>query len=108
MLLYARDIRGGLGERKIFIELYQILAFREPNAARKIMPLVPEYGRYDDLFALIDTPVESSLYKFIHKQLLSDCDHIKTNNASLLAKLMPSLHCHNKQRKRLAKKFVKD
>ena len=107
MLLYARDIRGGLGERKIFRELYQILAFREPNAARKIMPLVPEYGRYDDLFALIDTPVESSLYKFIHKQLLNDCDHIKTNNASLLAKWMPSLNCHNKQRKRLAKKVCK-
>ncbi len=50
---YARDIRGGLGERKIFRLILQWLAENSPSTVVKNISFIPEYGRYDDLLSLI-------------------------------------------------------
>lgn len=49
LLFFARDIREGLGERKVFRTVLQWLAKNEPDSVRKNLGYVAEYGRFDDL-----------------------------------------------------------
>lgn len=54
VLLWARDVRGGAGERQTFRNLLSALEGMNPALAGKIMHKVPELGRWDDLFAYKD------------------------------------------------------
>ena len=54
VLLWARDVRSGAGERQTFRSLLTALEMANPDAAGKIMHKVPELGRWDDLFAYMD------------------------------------------------------
>lgn len=54
VLLWARDIREGSGERAQFRSLLAHLDNKNPALARKLMAKVPELGRWDDLFAYTD------------------------------------------------------
>ena len=51
LLFFARDIRGGLGERRIFRVIMRWLAANEPQSLKKNIGYVAEYGRWDDLLA---------------------------------------------------------
>jgi Domain of unknown function (DUF2828) len=55
--LWARDIRGGAGERKIFRDILLDLVNTDVSRARAMMHKVPELGRWDDLLVLLDTPL---------------------------------------------------
>ena len=55
--LWARDIRGGAGERKIFRDILIDLVNTDQDRARAMMNKVPELGRWDDLLVLLDTPL---------------------------------------------------
>ena len=57
-LFFARDVRGGLGERKVFRVCLQWLAQNAPTSAKKNIPHIAEYGRWDDLLSLMGTPCE--------------------------------------------------
>ena len=72
MLFFARDIRGGLGERRVFKVILKYLAAAEPESVRRNIEHVAEYGRYDDLLALLDTPVEKEVIAYIEKKLKVD------------------------------------
>jgi hypothetical protein len=50
ILQWARDIRGGAGERKTFRSLLAALDKVSPATAARLMHKVPELGRWDDLF----------------------------------------------------------
>ena len=87
MLFYARDIREGCGERRTFRIILKWLAEYHPEAVRPNLDLIGVYGRYDDLYSLIDTPVEKEMWTVMKKQLLEDIENYKQGNAiSLLAK----------------------
>ena len=58
---YARDVRGGLGERQTFRTLLQYMAQYHPQALRLNMDLIGVYGRSDDLYCLIGTPLEDEM-----------------------------------------------
>ena len=60
-LFFARDIRGGMGERRLFRVLLSALACNKPEAVRPLLPLVPEYGRWDDLWSLLGTPLHQDV-----------------------------------------------
>ncbi|MBQ7154060.1 MAG: DUF2828 family protein [Synergistaceae bacterium] len=100
---YARDIRQGLGERKTFRVILEWLAQNSPSSVIKNLALIPEYGRYDDFFALIDTPCRSEVFEFIFRQLMND---IKSDKPSLLAKWMPSINASNSRIRRQAWVFT--
>ena len=53
-LFFARDIRGGMGERRIFRICFAWLANTRPEVVKRLIELVPYYGRWDDLFCLLD------------------------------------------------------
>jgi hypothetical protein len=52
ILFWARDIRGGQGERSIFRQLFKYLVEENGEVGVKLVSLVPEYGRWDDLLVL--------------------------------------------------------
>lgn len=54
VLLWARDVRGGAGERQTFRSLLSALEKANPAMAGKVMYKVPELGRWDDLFVYAD------------------------------------------------------
>ena len=86
-LFYARDIRGGLGERRVFRVLLPYIAEKHKSELDKNLRLVPEYGRYDDLYSLINTKLEERMWDIIATQLLKDKVNMqKGNPVSLLAK----------------------
>ena len=106
-LFYARDIRGGLGERQTFRTILRWLADHEPYTVRKNLALIPEYGRWDDLLELFGTKCESSAIQMIHKQLDEDFQHIeKRQNVSLLGKWLPSVNAHDPEKRHIALKLM--
>ncbi|MGN0547223.1 MAG: DUF2828 family protein [Acutalibacteraceae bacterium] len=87
ILFFARDVRGGLGERRVFRTLFKWLAVNYPESVKKNISYVADYGRFDDLLVLIGTPCQSSMVDFIRNQLERDINAAYTDgDISLLAK----------------------
>ena len=66
-LFYLRDCRGGQGERRFFRVCFKWLAENYPEVARKNMRYIPFYGRVDDLYCLVDTPLETEMFNLLKK-----------------------------------------
>lgn len=52
VLFYIRNPRGGKGERRLFRWGLQWLGLNFPNIINNIIHLIPEYGRWDDIYCL--------------------------------------------------------
>ena len=76
VLFWARDIRQGTGERRTFRTVCQHLAGSHTEVMSRLIPLVPEYGRWDDLFVFVGTELESDAIAFIKKTLEEDCKEV--------------------------------
>lgn len=106
ILFYARDIRGGLGERRFFQIIVRHLADFRPASVTKNLPLFAEYGRYDDTLSLLGTKCEESLAKHIRSQLnvdLAAADNGKS--VSLIAKWLPSVNTSSLRTRQQAKQL---
>ena len=68
-LFYARDVRGGLGERRVFRVILRYLGNTYPEVVKKNIENIAEYGRYDDLLELIGTPCRAATVEYIAKTL---------------------------------------
>ena len=79
IVFFARDARGGLGERRFFRCAVSSLVKTAPRAVEKNIPLFAEYGRYDDLCILLGTPLENAAAKVIKAQLDKDIAAMKVN-----------------------------
>ncbi len=107
-LFFARDIRGGLGERRVFKVILNYLAATEPQSVKKNIANVAEYGRYDDLLALMGTPCEKEAIAYIGDALRADLAALEADgNVTLLAKWLPSVNTSNKDAVKAAKKIAK-
>ena len=51
ILFYARDIRGGLGERRVFRVIMNWLDDHKQKSVLKNLEYVYEFGRFDDLLS---------------------------------------------------------
>ena len=69
-LFFARDIRGGLGERRAFRVILRYLAENYPDTVRKNIANIAEYGRYDDILSLIGTASEAEAVAYIRETLV--------------------------------------
>ena len=108
LLFFARDIRGGLGERRVFKVILNWLAENEPNTVLKNLQYVAEYGRFDDLLCLMGTPCERQMLDVLKAQFDRDNEAFKNNGeVSLLAKWLPSVNASNTQTVLYAKKIAK-
>ncbi len=100
-LFYARDVRGGLGERRLFRAVLLDMAKTMPQYVKPIIPLVPEYGRWDDLWGLLDTPLKEDVISLVRHQIMEDTENRLANKpVSLLAKWMPRCKTSSKQTRR--------
>ncbi len=106
ILFYARDIRGGLGERKVFRTIIRNLPRTSRSALVKNIQYIPEYGRYDDLLEIMDTSCKKEVVTFIKEQLQKDLANIETDEVSLLAKWLPSINATNIQTVKLGKRLA--
>lgn len=108
LLFFARDVRGGLGERRVFRVILSWLASHEPESAKKNLEYIAEYGRYDDLLSLLGTLCEKAMLAVLKAQLESDMAAMKDGGeVSLLAKWLPSVNASNPDTVRNAKKIAK-
>lgn len=98
-LFYIRDIRGGQGERRFFRVCMRDLAFQNTEAAMRNLRHVPEFGRWDDLYVFVGTPLEAATLNFMKEQLALD---IQCKTPSLLAKWMKSENTSSAESRRLA------
>lgn len=100
-LFYLRDIRGGQGERRFFRLCIKWLATHHMEEMTHLIRLVPEYGRYDDLFELFDTPIEAEMMGYIKHIIDKNEDH-------LVYKWMPSINTSSKSTKERGRKFARE
>lgn len=102
-LFYLRDVRYGLGERKIFRIMFRYMANKYPSHISHLIEYIPEYGRWDDLLILLDTSLRDEVSKLLYDQLLEDVRNMNHGlQVSLLGKWMPSLNAHSEERKNWA------
>jgi hypothetical protein len=59
VLAWARDIRGGAGERNNYRKLLSKMIKENPVLAEKLIKITPQIGRYDDLNVAIGTPLQN-------------------------------------------------
>ena len=69
--LWARDVRGGAGERKIFRDILTYMERSHPEILEKVIPYVPEYGRWDDLLIFSTQRFKEQSYGLIKEALES-------------------------------------
>ena len=119
-ILYVRDPRNGLGERRLGRELLKVLLLDiEYCYYREIFEWIVnhlyDYGRWDDL---VDLFWEFDVYTYKEKSwsiaqslkriLEIDLESIRNNApVTLLAKWMPSINTSSKQTKEIATKLYK-
>ena len=98
-LFYIRDVRGGQGERRFFRVAMHDLATQNTDAVIRNIQYIPEFGRWDDLYALVGTPAEKAALNLIKDQLSLD---VQCKTPSLLAKWLKSENTSSKESVRLA------
>lgn len=97
ILFYLRDIRGGLGERKTFRTMLKVLAENHKESVVKNIGFIADFGRYDDLLCLLETPAKKEVLEAIKEMLLKDQKALEEENeVSLLGKWLPSINASNK------------
>ena len=100
-LFYIGDCRGGQGERRFFRVCIKWLANNYPDVMRRNIKYVPTYRRWDDLYALVGTPLEAEAFAFIREQLTLD---VQCKTPSLLAKWLKSENTSSADSRALANK----
>lgn len=107
-LFYVADVRGGLGERRLFRICFKYLASEHEEIAKRLLNLIPEYTRWDNLIILLeDKLLVNDIICIIKNQLTEDIHNMKNNKpVSLLAKWMPSINTSSNKTKNLARIII--
>jgi hypothetical protein len=83
MLMWARDVRGGAGEREVARKILLNLEKTNPAALSRVLPHLPEFGRWDDMLIFKTEPIKNQAFTMIGdairkgqiaKQLLAKID----------------------------------
>ena len=72
LLFWARDVRGGAGERQVFKDIIMYLAENHDLVLKPNLHLIAEYGRWDDLLALVGTYLEKDAFTLISDALIAE------------------------------------
>ena len=63
--LWARDARGGAGERELFRSILRHLEKTDVDAAKALLAKVPELGRWDDIFVFSTPEMKKAAYTML-------------------------------------------
>lgn len=107
-MFYIGDIRQGLGERHIFRSCLEFLCASHPDIAKAVLPLVPEYSRWDSILVYLKYPqTRNAVARFIKNQLHTDLMRASDGKSiSLCAKWMPSVNASSTETVLTAKKLT--
>lgn len=78
---------------------------------RKVLPVIAEYGRWDDILCLISensatSGIKTEVLEFIKQQMIKDFNDMKENKpVSLLFKWLPSTFSKNEEQRNIAKQI---
>ena len=81
LLMWARDVRGGAGEREVVRKILLNLEKTNPKALARLIPHLAEFGRWDDLLIFKTKEVKAVAFTLIG-------DALRASNG-LAAKWMP-------------------
>lgn len=84
LVLWLRDVRGGAGERETTRKILSHMEEHYKDAALKMIPVLAEFGRWDDLLVFTDADCKALAYNTIAQAL-------RSGNA-LCAKWMPRIY----------------
>lgn len=102
-LFYCRDARQGIGERRLFRVAIKYLATLKPDVTRSVLKLIAEYGRWDDVLCLLDTPLKNDVLFTIREQMMADVQNASEGKSvSLCFKWLPSENASSKTTKAYA------
>ena len=108
ILFYARDVRGGLGERRVFRSILTWLASNEKSSVVRNLPYIAEYGRWDDVLVLLKTPCRKEALALLEEQFREDLAALEAGgDISLLGKWLPSVNASNQETVVMAKMIAK-
>ena len=108
ILFYARDVRGGLGERRVFRSILAWLASKEKSSVVRNLPYIAEYGRWDDVLVLLKTPCRKEALALLEERFREDLAALEDGgNISLLGKWLPSVNASNQETVVMAKMIAK-
>lgn len=71
-LFWIRDCRGGAGERRFFRICLKWLAENHADRIKNLIEYIPFYGRWDDLYTLVGTPLEDNMFKYMKSVVVED------------------------------------
>jgi hypothetical protein len=93
MAFQTRDVRGGRGERRLFYLMFKAIAAYNLELAQDLIPLIPEYGSWDDMFTLateLPPILKLKIFRVAAAQLEKDEKALATGGPiSLLGKWAP-------------------
>ena len=108
ILFYSRDVRGGLGERRVFRSILTWLASNEKSSVVRNLPYIAEYGRWDDVLVLLKTPCRKEALALLEEQFREDLAALEDGgDISLLGKWLPSVNASNQETVVMAKMIAK-
>lgn len=112
LLFYVRDVREGLGERRLFRVILSYIANKEVGGitinVNTLCQKIMELGRADDMLLLLDTDYKEEVLKFISATLKQDVSAMKLEEPiSLMAKWLPSINTTSKASVEVAKVICK-
>lgn len=62
---WARDVRGGSGERELFRQILKYLEKHDKDAAAALLLKTPEIGRWDDIFVFEDAGLKAKAFTML-------------------------------------------
>lgn len=109
IIFFARDVRGGLGERRFFRIAMKTLSNIAPDSVNANVKYFAWFGRFDDLLVLLNTPCENAAMNEICTRLEQDTLAMKENKqVSLLAKWLPSVNASSVETRNTARKICEN
>ena len=89
LLMWARDVRGGAGERQIVRDILLHLEANYPDALDRVFAHIPEFGRWDDMLIFKTKRFKDKAYTMIgdalrekngtqkeHRDLVLECKKV--------------------------------
>ena len=104
-LAYASDVREGLGERNLFrVCIVDLAKNGQHELVKKIIPMIPEYSRWDNLWPLLNVKATSTaVLKLVKSQMTKDnANYLAGKSVSLMAKWLPSENTSSAQTRKYA------
>ena len=98
-LFYLRDVRGGQGERRFFRVVLRWMGNHMVDEVEHLIPMISEYGRWDDLFELFSTKSEPAMLGYIYHTIQKNEDH-------LIYKWLPSINASSRTTKSRGRKIA--